>query len=660
MHSWLIVVAKPGRTVPPHVVELLDDPQPHDLFFPPAAHDRWSSDDGRVQAAGWSVGAWSLRIGSYWDRRPDAATGFSGHVWVGTSAWSERSTWAEQLGDRYRTRPIDEDVERLHGVFTLFHLRADGSGWITADPNGSAMVSRAETDDVVVFGNRVALVSAVTTPPGGQAARDVEAMLMMGAAGALLEDRTGFEAVRLIPSASIVRLRPHEEPVVHQWSRRHWYDEAACADPEAAVQAAIEGLRERARLIASLPTYWPSCELTGGKDSRIVLAMLLGAGVAEEFRFHTWGGPQVPDVQAATALARHYDLTYIADGTTIVEGRSQPRVFGAPHERPLWKVRPLSTEEKLRQNLWMASGSVSLWDRMPVPWPQSPNVSLCGLFGEVMRTTYPKTNSLETVDHLRPFIDEGNFNWNAAGLLTDDAAVHANDLLERLILQEMPESGDLHEAVDGYFQRQRLRRWVGMRQELDGRNRLFPLYDLAAYRAAFAIGSEARRNETLPFRIIETLAPGLARLPFEGKGWPAELLAGLPDGDQYPSQEPRTPWRPPTEARRLARKARQSGSGTPKPRRRGMAAAEARRMAEFDKKRPILRQFLDLPVGHATWDLFDRKRTLAALDDMEYLPTRGRGQVHDAVTVAMWLTHQDEKIDVWVPNPRPAKGRPPG
>lgn len=78
-------------------------------------------------------------------------------------------------------------------------------------------------------------------------------------------------------------------------------------------------------------------------------------------------------------------------------------------------------------------------------------------------------------------------------------------------------------------------------------------------------------------------------------------------------------------------------------------SSEAGLLKDLEAKRTVLRSLLDLPAGHRTWDLYDRQRTLSALDRLQDLPLQGRVEVHHAATVATWLDHGEQRADVYEP-----------
>lgn len=647
MHTWAVVVAAPGHRIPPTATARLEDARSPDLVFPPERHATWSSADGRVRVASWSIGDDALEAGAPWEVRAGSLTAWSGHVWVDATPWAPGRSWAAHLADRYEHRDVAADLDRLDGIFSLLHLRDDGSGWVTTDPLGLSVVYRAEVAGLSVLSNRAVLAANLVTPAGRRPTRDSRAMASLAGIGFIPDGRTGFEAVRVLPQASVVRLHLDRPPTVETRSRTSWCNQDGVTGP-AAVEHGIDRLLERVQLFASLPSRSHQCELTGGKDSRMVLALLLASGNARDFVFRTWGELSSADVRVATTLAERFDLTLLVDRKIVRQGSSSPARPGRP-PRSRWRTRPLGYEESLRHHVWTTSAGLSTWDLMTVRWPPRPDVTLSGLFGEYLRTNHHRTDQLTSPALLRWGADIGAITFDAAKLLHPDIAEAVRRKAIETILGLVPPDGDVRDGVDGWYMQGRGRRWAGARLELDSRHRIFPLYDLATIRAGFAMGADARRDEELVLRIIERCAPELARMPFDHGGWPEGARARRSDDHQLPRAKPHLGSIPsPAELDALDRRRARHDRLPRWARRRGRArlrtplsaptVAEANRMVDLDDRREVMRGLLlEMPRQHLTWDLFDRRRTLAALDRIEELSTRARCQVHDALTGAIWL-----------------------
>lgn len=655
MHTWAVVVATKGTAIPSEVIGDLDRAAHPDLTFPPSAHHRWSSDDGRVQAAGWTHVA-APEIGSYWDDCGSVLTAFSGRVWKDQAAWRRGATWASQLTDLVEGIDIDTEAERFGGMFTLLHLRADGTGWITADPLGTAMVYQADGPTYAVITNRAALAASLATGRVRPPTRDLVGAAHFAYTGVYHDGRTGFEAVSVIPQATVLHVEAGAMPRAATWSTHPWLGAEQDLDLDEVVERSVDRLRAAVRLLVTAGEVRTACELTGGKDSRLVLAMLLAEGIAPEVEFRTWGAPTLPDVVVASELTERYGLDHRTSGRPLVDRTGLGRTGGGRRAGPVeHATRPLDIEEQYRHHVWASSGMLGLWDLHRPLWPPAAAPSLCGIGVEILSTNYAATDRLRRPQQLARFVDRGGFVYDSAGLLSPEVSRSMRSSVTREILDASPGS-DARDAVDGYYVRGKFRRWSGAIAELDSRERIFALCDLTVIRDAFALGAATRRSDVLHHRLMEASAPGLASHRFSGGGWSPELRRSHGAPVDIPLRAAGRSWLPTDveiELHRVRRMVQRSTNGTvarAARRRRPVSgrAAEANRMADLEAKTRLLRSLLDVPVGHATWDIYDRRRTLDAVGRLGELTTQGRTEVHLAATVATWLSGGEQKGDVYV------------
>lgn len=650
MHTFVVVQTKPGRMLPPAVLNLLNDPKASDVPFVADDHVHWQDPTGRLHFAGWQVGADQLGVGSRWEVRPGGVTAFTGHVWLGPNPWDQGRSWAAQMADELERRGLAERANDIEGVGAVVSLSGNGSGVVTADPLGVGMVYVADTPDLTVIGSRAALVARAAA--GGADPRpDVTGSGWLAFSHCVQTDLTTFENVRALPQGSTFELSPTKPGTTRTWAAMPWLDGSVLdtsAATDAAIDASVAHLRAVLRTHLSVPSWQTTFELTGGRDSRVILALLLAEGAAQDVQCITWGAPTLPDVLLATELVEHFDLAHKASSGRRTPSRPRGATPGAspapgsgpgPGQALRPPPEPMGLIEKYRHQVWLTSGALSIWDPVRNPDQEtSPSVSLTGLFGEILRTDYPRTNDLRTSADLAEFVRTGQFGFDAAGVLTSEARHHYEETLIELIESKRPPGGDVRDAVDGFYQSERMRRWCGTNRENDARNRLFPLYSMTTFRTAFGLGSDRRRAQYLPFEIVRRCNDDLARFGFVNGGWPAEL-ADLVGGDgRYPFDEPTAAPKPLERMRRRANKGRRPNrlkkESTAPPR----TAVAAARVKESEEKIDLFRNLVDLSPDHRFFDLVDRKELHQAITDLPRLTFPALKSVHDAVTVAMWLS----------------------
>ena len=646
MFAFAVVAAQPGRILPDHLDATLDLIEHRDLLFPPAHRLRWRSADGRVLVAAWEPPD-QLGIGRRWDERPNGVTLLGGLTWLDQQPWANDRPLLAQFADALAIRPIDQRVDDLSGEFTVVSLGSDGSGTVTADALGMSMLVRGAGDGLVVASNLPAAAARLLVRPGQQPPRDVEAAAWLVYGSYLQENRTGFTGVSRVPEGAHLVIAPDRALEVVVRDRWPWWDgvRASDQDVDEVVSSAADALARNVVLAASMPSLRRAFELTGGHDSRLVLSLALRAGVQHEFSYLTWGEPGLPDVDVARVLASRFELDHLRDP------RPGHRPAVAPGPCPSETALPKpgagmpGLEASIRHHVWATSGMQSALDRIRPHSYGSPSVSVCGIFGEVHRSVFVAAGGI-TDQQLPGLVRRGALHGDPAGLLRREVRRD----LDRRVVEQIRDShvgaGTVRDALDGYYQRRRLRAWFGSLTLHDSRNRVYPLLCPRSIRAAFSLGDQRRVEELLFFEIIRQSSEDLARAPFAGSGWPATLLAGLNDPTGYPLAPMPVPWtRQYAPVRRRAaqlRRAVRNRLHPPGVAEGGVVSLNASQ--EIDRNKSELASLVDLPSDHPLRDLVDP----AAIRRLLNRPNRNlylQRTLLDLATAAVWLGEGEERAE---------------
>lgn len=268
----------------------------------------------------------------------------------------------------------------------------------------------------------------------------------------------------------------------------------------AALVSAVAPLRE-----ADQPVQ---LSLTGGKDSRLVAAALVAAGVRVVGRTHGFGDH--PDVVLATRIADRLGIEH--EVTTPAAPGQQTDVLG-----------------RLRATVLVADGMLSAFENVGRPDPPpSPTVTAGGHGGELLRGGYAETAARQGSGAVR--------------------AARAGELLRRLttrhagLLRRGPAAGYLASlapwtaalargplpALDDFYLTNRAGRWsAAARQAYLIRESLVqPLFDERVVIAARAVPLLMRVSGDLSRQVLAELAPALADVPVAGKATAGTAPAG--------------------------------------------------------------------------------------------------------------------------------------
>jgi hypothetical protein len=319
--------------------------------------------------------------------------------------------------------------------------------------------------------------------------------------------------------------------------------------------------------------------LTGGRDSRLVLAATRAAGVATSastaaFPFEL-GWPATEDVAVATRLARSLDITLHVD--EIAWDRT---VFA-------------DLRASAAQIATMQPGTLSLADVLTFrPTTGAPSrLVMSGLGGELSRAFYKIGDGLDRAGLTRMLVRRVG-GWSATDLVLNsggDAAVRR--AIENRVDALLEEGVDPADVPDGLYQT-RMANWAGPSTALFGLHQVTfaPLWTRAMLPHHFGLSRHDRAKEELHRRVLMRLAPSLADMPFAGGvGWPA--ATPRPSGWTV-RQRRRVGGRLARERARAHRKLREKRAITD----------------GFDRVRSQARDAaLALPINHPLWDVADRK-----------------------------------------------------
>jgi hypothetical protein len=538
--SFAIVASKDGRPLHPAELELFEARGAAEVPFPPARCVTWTNASRTVWFTGWQAQTGAPYWETRWHVDLDGLTAFAGQVWPRRAGWAGTGPIPTQLARHLQRRPLVSDVDELAGIYVVASLSLRGSSSVAADPVGAGLLYLGSSADVVVLSTRAAVAAAILAAGDGTAPRrDVLGAGWLPYSGWAMGARTGFERVTLVPDGAVVEIGPTGAVTLHRSSRPVWRRQAdeLAADPEAALEEARAEMATAIRMALGGLTTQACLGLTGGKDSRLVLALLLADGTASDIECQTYGDDDLPDVVVARQLAAAFGLRHITRPGASVRHAWRQRVDEATRVGRLGRCS--SREIAFRIAAWVSSGMTNVGEPEPGRLPTGDRVLFTGLFGESLRTNYHNSTRIRSKRHAARFPD--GLELGAAGILYREAVARYRAEVHDLLFDGVSDADSPQDIIDTFYLRQRLRRWVGGTQEINSENRAFPLYSITGLRLAFAIGAENRHAEWIHHRIIRDACEPLHHVPFAGDRWPPGAGAMLVDPKPHREAVPTAP-----------------------------------------------------------------------------------------------------------------------
>lgn len=632
--DWVVVRADPGVVVPAEARAVIAGPCPVDHGVDPGDPVRidprpglgWEAAHGGTLVAAW--GRDDLANGAAWHVDPAGVTVLRGQLrWFG-EPWRPPGTWAALHAARRPTDRFADPFADLVGDGTVVSLDGDGRGVIAADRTGIAAVYRAHGHGYVVYASGAELAARCARPVGTPQ-RDATTAAWLAHTGFLVGRATGFAGVETLRPGALVRLEPGVP--VAEVDADPWADRRGLSslDPSDLADVVAEAVVDQVRAAASLGE--PALlDLTGGKDSRLVLAMALGAGLLDDVELRTVGPPQLSDVRLAAGIAG-------------LLGR--PHVGGHDGRRP-----PGAFVDRTDRFVARTEGMVTAWSAK-LRTADDGRVRLSGVVGEALRADMTEGAWVENagaaeranVEAMAEFVI-GLYRRGSAGFVRPEVATELDRRLRSEVADDPTARSDPEVALAAYFLRHRGARYGGPLLDHDRDHRVWALFSLRSVQAAHALPLELRRGEWLHHELIRRIDPRLATLAFDGPGW-----AGGYVSDPVPVPPPPVP------------------SEGPDPRPPKVPAATVRDGKPADIMFQALRRpdeerraFFTSVVEDTTnplWEVVDHQRVAAAVEGLDDLSDRHRRQLYSVATGAVWLrgaTGAADRLRAALPPPTPS------
>jgi hypothetical protein len=288
------------------------------------------------------------------------------------------------------------------------------------------------------------------------------------------------------------------------------HDQRAQAPAAAVAEALVAAVRPLRALGSPV-----ALSLTGGKDSRLVAAALVCAGVPVQARTHGFAGH--PDVTVASEIARRLGIAH------------EVRTPAAPDAK-------IDVATRLRATVLVADGMLSAFENVGRPdHSPSPVATAGGHGGELLRGGYAETAA--------------GGRWAAGATAPARRAARAGELLRRLTTRHLgllrPAAAASHvarlrpwaitaaargplAALDEFYLVNRAGRWSAAARQayLLRENLAQPLFDDGVVRAARGAPLRIRVSGELTAAVLAELEPGLAGIPLAGKAEAVPAGAG--------------------------------------------------------------------------------------------------------------------------------------
>lgn len=257
--------------------------------------------------------------------------------------------------------------------------------------------------------------------------------------------------------------------------------------------------------------------LTGGEDSRLVLAAALNSRIADRIETFTYGLSDNPDIAAAELVAKKAGVPHIKNIQTPQKNLT---------ERPISEIWT-----DLSRHAFRYEGAPGAWDGGANSSSQV-RLDLVGYFDGYFKRVRPTSAELNVLsrDMARAFMSEPQQPFDPLGILYPAAVQRDSKHCELWLEGILNEGAELNDVPELFYFDFRLPWWGGSMASNSGSlYRIAPLASKFASRTGLKQSLIDRRERRFIFEAMLELRPELLELPYLNKKWPDHFQALAPN-----------------------------------------------------------------------------------------------------------------------------------
>lgn len=533
-----------------------------------------------------------------------------GRTWTSSNGHVQAWIWGEVALDDYSkeltfTVGSALDSSMTSCPYVRVRLDCSGTGTIEQDPLGlHPLYTGTHGNTTFVSNSQHRVAEAISTLRNAPVPKCLSLSAYLVSCERPIGLKSGYEGILCTPYATRLTTDPIQGIKYIQlpvpWNPD--YDVLDGRGVDEAINCFAAEMASNLRLLIRRSKHKIWLPITGGYDSRLVLALAIEGGVLEEVELRTAGHDDHPDVIIAGQIAQRLSLHH-----TI--------------------TRPKPIAEALRTRVHRTAGALSL--RLGSGAAAHRSLVLSGLMGEAFRSNKRTRSPLQTREQIVAC-------WLGAhaksGLLHRDAQIEALTEGIEALLSPLEDGIRAETAMDAFYVQHLMRRWISARPEMFEHVAL-PLYCLQAIQFALQMGWAARKDAVLHQTVVARAGGPLLDVPYATGKEPISVPTLAQMGIDYKS--PNT-----LEPRDVATLRYEKVLRSRRPSQQTVAVSlSEKEEREIGVVQAEYREYVEESSRCAIWDVIDREKVREAVNCMPRLRERARQELDAAITGVLW--HSD-------------------
>lgn len=429
-------------------------------------------------------------------------TALQGYIWE-KDQFENIPLNATDLFEKLKYESCEQIRNKCNGEYSVIKLSSNGECLVFNDRLSVELIYYAKEQGRVIISNRIRLIKYLLEKWD----YDIEALSWLSVVGYIIGSDTSIKQIKRLEQGAYIevqngQLKIHENNLF--MFNNQDIKEQVEKDEDAFINESIEHcVKNISVILGKNPTA--AVPLSGGKDSRAVLALIMRAGQHKTINAYTNGVETHPDVIVAREIAERYGVHHVVN---------EPKKPGeTPVEDILLKLMGSVFQTDGMMGLWDASGYYSPLDQLIV----------AGFIGEVYREKHKKVD-LSTVDSASRFFHHMNL-FDPAKIMHNSAKAIYERLLRKRIEYYLAHGAKLTDIPEVVYTTEKVPNWIGVLRRNDGYSGTItaPLNTENFVKLSFLQGYEQREMERIHFEIINRTDSWLTELAFANDKWDVRL-----------------------------------------------------------------------------------------------------------------------------------------
>ena len=425
-----------------------------------------------------------------------------------------------------------QDHLHVQGNYCFGTFSEQGKNLVHASALGVNPLFFAHNELLTVISNNPHMAALAIREEGGKASVNTMALAWVISCGYIADLSTPYEHVYRVPNNSGLRINA-DNTIQFYTLCNDLYEPRQHEEWHNSFDNAHYQMSENIVALAKSDAPRKTGQITGGFDSRMILALAAEADVHKDFHFSVIGHNHHPDVRAALAICK-------ALGIELEVRNPIPEVFD-----------PVAYASSVKSLVFFSAGLRELSEVWGIGIEQTlgrtlygsnirPIASLEGVGGEFYRGYYSISIKSRIKNNLSYRGNEHNFRMNELfrykNLIQSCVFERMVNTFENIFKASCPTLFD----IDKLFCMARMPQFHGglFRRTAMRNYHCLPAFNTLMHSVAFNGSPDARAACHINFKLIEKACPSLLKIPFAEKTWDAFNYENRLDANEFQAIKP--------------------------------------------------------------------------------------------------------------------------